>query len=58
VQRLAQGASAHDRTALLPRPPHLRRRFPCDPPREAPRPSAGLRRHAQQGRRGERRQIP
>ena len=38
VHRLAQGASAHDRTALLPRPPHLRRWFPCDPPREGPRP--------------------
>jgi putative hemolysin len=38
VHRLAQGASAHDRTALLPRPPHLRRWFPCDPPREVPRP--------------------
>ena len=34
VHRLAPGASAHDRAALLPRPPHLRRWFPCDPPRE------------------------
>jgi putative hemolysin len=36
VHRLAPGAGACDRAALLPRPPHLRRWFPCDPPR-APR---------------------
>jgi hypothetical protein len=36
VHRLAPGAGACDRAALLPRPAHLRRWFPCDPPR-APR---------------------
>jgi putative hemolysin len=35
VHRLAPGAAACDRAALLPRPAHLRRWFPCDPPREA-----------------------
>jgi putative hemolysin len=35
VHRLAPGARVHDRAALLPRPAHLRRWFPCDPPREA-----------------------
>lgn len=55
--RLAQGASAHDRTALLPRPPTSAAGFSCGPPREAPRPSAGLKRLARRGRCGERRQI-
>jgi putative hemolysin len=38
VHRLAPGAEIADRAALLPRPIHLRRRYPWDPPREAPRP--------------------
>jgi putative hemolysin len=38
VHRLAPGAAARDRTELLPRPAHLRRWFPCDPPREPPVP--------------------
>ncbi len=33
VHRLAPGAENADRAALLPRPPHVRRRFPWDPPR-------------------------
>ncbi len=33
VHRLAPGADTKDRTALLPRPIHLRRRYPWDPPR-------------------------
>jgi putative hemolysin len=36
VHRLAPGAAARDRVALLPRPEHLRRWFPCDPPRRPP----------------------
>ncbi len=32
VHRLAPGASDRDRDALLPRPAHLRRQFPCDGP--------------------------
>ena len=44
VHRLAPGASRFDRAALLPRPLHMRRWFPCDPPREprARRQSASL----------------
>ena len=34
VHRLAPGAENADRAALLPRPPHQRRRYPWDPPRE------------------------
>ncbi len=33
VHRLAPGAENGDRTALLPRPIHQRRRYPWDPPR-------------------------
>jgi putative hemolysin len=36
VHRLAPGASRLDRAALLPRPLHKRRWFPCDPPRSPP----------------------
>ncbi len=34
VHRLAPGAENAARTALLPKPPHQRRRYPWDPPRE------------------------
>ncbi len=37
VHRLAPGAEKADRAALLPRPIHLRRRYPWDPPREPAR---------------------
>jgi putative hemolysin len=33
VHRLAPGGESADRAALLPRPPHRRRRYPWDPPR-------------------------
>ncbi len=37
VHRLAPGAQNADRGALLPRPPHQRRRYPWDPPGAQPR---------------------
>lgn len=43
VHRLAPGASARNRAALLPRPEHLRRWFPCDPPRRPPNARASAR---------------
>jgi putative hemolysin len=36
VHRLAPGAESADRAALLPRPIHLRRRYPWDPPPRRP----------------------
>ena len=40
VHALAPGAESLDRGALLPRPAHLRRRYPWDPPRETARRAA------------------